>query len=347
VKVRVAFFSLFFTRRARNTLGPPPSHRMACSLRATVVCVAGRLARASSAGAGRRAAAAPAPPPMRRPWLARVLSSSHAGSTTNNNTPPRYPAPPAAEPGAAPSTPPPPSADFPGRLVRVSHILLRPETADPAGRLDALERLARAGGLDAFAAAARAESACPSGASAGGDLGWVARGATVPAFEEAAFACGLGAFARAVTEFGHHLLTVTEEKAGPVPVRQMGVLDLKALLESGGMDAETAEAVAAGADPPAGSGAPPPPPPLQLVDVREEGEFATATIPGFHLRPLSAFDPDGLDPAAMTIVLCHHGVRSQRVANFLVSECGFTNVWNVSGGIDAYARLADRSVPLY
>ncbi len=53
-----------------------------------------------------------------------------------------------------------------------------------------------------------------------------------------------------------------------------------------------------------------------------------------------------LDREALTVVLCHHGVRSMSVANFLV-ERGFQRVVNVSGGIDAYSRLVDRSVPRY
>jgi rhodanese-related sulfurtransferase len=54
-----------------------------------------------------------------------------------------------------------------------------------------------------------------------------------------------------------------------------------------------------------------------------------------------------LDPDAPTYVLCHHGVRSRSVAEFLVSRAGFTNVHNVSGGIDAYSRRVDAAVPLY
>ncbi len=53
-----------------------------------------------------------------------------------------------------------------------------------------------------------------------------------------------------------------------------------------------------------------------------------------------------LDKDKQTVVLCHHGVRSQNVAQFLVDK-GFQRVANVSGGIDAYSRLVDRSVPLY
>ena len=54
-----------------------------------------------------------------------------------------------------------------------------------------------------------------------------------------------------------------------------------------------------------------------------------------------------LDPDAPTLVLCHHGVRSRSVADWLVSRAGFTDVSNVTGGIDAYSRRVDPAVPLY
>jgi rhodanese-related sulfurtransferase len=53
-----------------------------------------------------------------------------------------------------------------------------------------------------------------------------------------------------------------------------------------------------------------------------------------------------LDPAKSTLVLCHHGVRSMQAAEYLVSQ-GFTNVSNVTGGIDRYTTEADPSVPRY
>lgn len=53
-----------------------------------------------------------------------------------------------------------------------------------------------------------------------------------------------------------------------------------------------------------------------------------------------------LDKDKQTVVLCHHGVRSQRMAQYLVDQ-GFQRVANVSGGIDAYSRLVDTSIPLY
>lgn len=78
-----------------------------------------------------------------------------------------------------------------------------------------------------------------------------------------------------------------------------------------------------------------------------------ASLPFFHVLPTSQF-PDWaagidqrLDPTRETIVLCHHGVRSMHVAQFLVQNKGFTNVLNVTGGIDAYSLEADPSVPRY
>lgn len=44
--------------------------------------------------------------------------------------------------------------------------------------------------------------------------------------------------------------------------------------------------------------------------------------------------------------LCHHGVRSQHVALFLAHQ-GYTDVVNIAGGIEAWSRDRDPSVPLY
>jgi rhodanese-related sulfurtransferase len=91
---------------------------------------------------------------------------------------------------------------------------------------------------------------------------------------------------------------------------------------------------------------------LQLLDVREPQEVAIASLPGFANLPLSQFEQwsdnigDRLHRDAETIVLCHHGIRSAQMCQWLASQ-GFTNVKNVSGGIDAYSMLVDRSIPQY
>jgi rhodanese-related sulfurtransferase len=91
---------------------------------------------------------------------------------------------------------------------------------------------------------------------------------------------------------------------------------------------------------------------LQLIDVREEQEIAIAQIEGFENLPLSEFEQwsnhiqTRLNPEAETLVLCHHGVRSAQMCQWLMNQ-GFTNVKNIVGGIDAYSLVVDRSIPRY
>ena len=91
---------------------------------------------------------------------------------------------------------------------------------------------------------------------------------------------------------------------------------------------------------------------LQLIDVRERSEANLAYIPGFDLYPLSEFEQwsakilSELEPAAETIVICHHGMRSAQLCQWLAMR-GFTEVKNVMGGIDAYSRLVDSNVRRY
>ena len=53
-----------------------------------------------------------------------------------------------------------------------------------------------------------------------------------------------------------------------------------------------------------------------------------------------------LDPSSETVVICHHGGRSMRVAMFLERQ-GFSSVHNLAGGVDAWARSVDPSMPTY
>lgn len=89
-----------------------------------------------------------------------------------------------------------------------------------------------------------------------------------------------------------------------------------------------------------------------VLDVREPWELQTASVPasGFELVaiPMGELTQrlDQLDPARPVACLCHHGARSMRVAAYLAHN-GFARVANVSGGIDAWSRELDASVPLY
>lgn len=88
--------------------------------------------------------------------------------------------------------------------------------------------------------------------------------------------------------------------------------------------------------------------PFQLIDVREEEEYEIARIEGARLLPLSRFPEwaGTLDPEAEIVFMCHHGIRSAQVCSYLARE-GFTRLYNLAGGIDAWSWEVDRGVPRY
>ena len=85
----------------------------------------------------------------------------------------------------------------------------------------------------------------------------------------------------------------------------------------------------------------------ELLDVREPWEFELARIEGSRLISMGelAEKVAELDPAAETVVICHHGIRSAYVTQAL-ERAGFARVFNLEGGLDAYADV-DESVPRY
>ena len=94
------------------------------------------------------------------------------------------------------------------------------------------------------------------------------------------------------------------------------------------------------------------PEPLQLIDVREPEELAIVSLPGFINLPLSQYaDWSGqihaqFDSEQETVVLCHHGFRSAQMCQWLQQQ-GFSQVKNITGGIEAYAVAVDASLPRY
>jgi rhodanese-related sulfurtransferase len=85
-----------------------------------------------------------------------------------------------------------------------------------------------------------------------------------------------------------------------------------------------------------------------VIDVREDWELQLARIPGVVHVPMNQIPArlTEFSPQAETIVMCHAGARSMRVAHFLASQ-GFTNVYNLSGGIAAWSEQVDATVPRY
>lgn len=85
-----------------------------------------------------------------------------------------------------------------------------------------------------------------------------------------------------------------------------------------------------------------------LLDVREPWEFNTAHIDGSTLIPMSTISSRAaeLDRTQEIVVICHHGIRSRMVCRFLESE-GFSNLINLAGGVNAWAREVDLHMPTY
>ncbi|MEO6923286.1 MAG: rhodanese-like domain-containing protein [Bryocella sp.] len=86
-----------------------------------------------------------------------------------------------------------------------------------------------------------------------------------------------------------------------------------------------------------------------LLDVREAWEIATAGLDGSTNIPMQevparAFNE--LDEETPILVMCHHGARSLSVAAWLQNQ-GFTKAQSVAGGMDAWSRNIDPTVPRY
>ncbi len=85
-----------------------------------------------------------------------------------------------------------------------------------------------------------------------------------------------------------------------------------------------------------------------LLDVREPWEYDLCRIIDSQLISLKDLPqrwnelPRGHD----IIVICHHGVRSQQAARFL-EDAGFLQLYNLSGGIAAWAEQIEPTMPRY
>lgn len=86
----------------------------------------------------------------------------------------------------------------------------------------------------------------------------------------------------------------------------------------------------------------------RLLDVREPWEFEICHIPGSQLVPMGTV-PAQLEQLAADqpwVVICHHGARSAQVVHFLMHQ-GFSEVYNLSGGVAAWAASVDPAMAQY
>jgi monothiol glutaredoxin len=87
--------------------------------------------------------------------------------------------------------------------------------------------------------------------------------------------------------------------------------------------------------------------PIELLDIRTPEERAIAAIPGAVLmNEEEAARIEALPRDTVLVLHCHHGGRAQRAAEQFIS-LGFTQVFNVIGGIDAWCQEIDPDSPRY
>jgi rhodanese-related sulfurtransferase len=106
------------------------------------------------------------------------------------------------------------------------------------------------------------------------------------------------------------------------PVRQLSPKELKRKLENGEQ--------------------------LTLIDVREQDEREIASLGGDLIPMSTVLDNLGRIPREGTVVVyCRSGGRSGKVVEALQQQCGYTNLWNLDGGILRWSDDVDSSVQKY
>jgi len=85
-----------------------------------------------------------------------------------------------------------------------------------------------------------------------------------------------------------------------------------------------------------------------LLDVREAWEFALCRIEGSEPVPLGTLGSrlSSIDPERPIVCICHHGTRSLH-AGLALERHGCREIYNLVGGVDAWARQIDRSMATY
>ena len=85
-----------------------------------------------------------------------------------------------------------------------------------------------------------------------------------------------------------------------------------------------------------------------ILDVREPWEYEKASLDNSLLVPMRELPTfvKELQPERSVIDVCHHGIRSRAVCRYLEDQ-NFTNVINLFGGLDAWAKSVDPDMPTY
>jgi monothiol glutaredoxin len=87
--------------------------------------------------------------------------------------------------------------------------------------------------------------------------------------------------------------------------------------------------------------------PVTLFDVRTAAEIATASVKeAVVMNDEGQKRLAGMPKSSKIVFMCHHGMRSRVAAEAAVRQ-GFTEVWNLEGGIEAWSVEVDATVPRY
>ena len=86
----------------------------------------------------------------------------------------------------------------------------------------------------------------------------------------------------------------------------------------------------------------------KMLDVREPWEFEICRIEGSVNIPMAELGGrfGELEHGSEIVVICHHGMRSRQVAEYMES-IGFPHVVNLEGGVDAWAQSVDEDMQQY
>ena len=87
---------------------------------------------------------------------------------------------------------------------------------------------------------------------------------------------------------------------------------------------------------------------LTILDVREPQELAICKLENSLDIPMQSI-PDNLDrlrDAELLVVVCHSGMRSWQVTQWLRQQ-GFAQAQSMAGGIDVWSQEVDDSKPRY
>lgn len=87
---------------------------------------------------------------------------------------------------------------------------------------------------------------------------------------------------------------------------------------------------------------------IQIIDVREPHEYDIVNI-GSELIPLSVIGKNGnrIQTDRRVVILCKSGIRSAKAIRILEDEYGYTNLYNLEGGLLNYISALELDLPMY